>query len=565
MRIVIVGGVAGGMSAATRLRRLMEHTEIVVLERSGHVSFANCGLPYHVGGVIEERSALLLQTPQSLGARFGLDVRVGQEVAGIDRAARTVRVRDLATGREEDLGYDALILSPGAGPVRPPVPGIERALVLRDVEDTDEVVAAVAGARSAVVVGGGFIGVEVAENLVHRGLQVALVEATEQIMAPLDPEMVEPVHARLREHGLDLRLGSAVTEVGERTVTLADGTELPADVVMAAVGVRPDSTLARAAGLEVGPRGGIVVDEHLRTSDPDIYAVGDAVEKKDALDGSATLVALANTANLQGRLVADVIAGLDVADRPVLGTSVVGVFGLTLASTGWSEKRLRAAGRPYRAIHTHPANHAGYYPGAEGMALKLLVDPETDAILGAQGVGGAGVDKRIDVIATAITGGLRAADLAELELAYSPLYGSAKDPVNMLGYIDRNHRDGLVETLQWHELQERLDAGATLLDVRTPGEHESMPIPGGINIELDRLRDRIDELPEGELVVHCQAGLRGYLAARVLEQHGRHAVNLDGGYLTWAARPPRAVAVAGSAADGTGAAGDDADRGSSAG
>ncbi|GAB2620261.1 CoA-disulfide reductase [Kocuria himachalensis] len=556
MRIVIVGGVAGGMSAATRLRRLLEDAEITVYERSGHVSFANCGLPYHVGGVIEERSALLLQTPQSLGARFGLDVRVGHEVVDVDRDRHLLRVRDLASGREEERGYDVLVLSPGAVPVRPPVPGIERALVLRDIEDTDAVVVAVEGARSAVVVGGGYVGLEVAENLVHRGLRVTLVEAAPQVMAPLDPEMVEPVHALMREHGLDLRLGTTVTEVGERTVTLDDGTELPADVVLAAVGVRPDSTLARAAGLEVGKRGGIVVDEHLRTSDPDVYAVGDAVEKRDALDGSATLVALANTANLQGRLVADVIAGMDVSDRPVLGTSVVGVFGLTAAATGWNEKRLRAAGRPYRAIHTHPANHAGYYPGAEGMTLKLLVDPQDDAILGAQGVGGAGVDKRIDVLATAITGGIAAADLAGLELAYSPLYGSAKDPVNMLGYIDRNHRDGLVETVQWHELDDRLASGATLLDVRTPGEHTAMPIPGGINIELDQLRDRLDELPEGEIVVHCQAGLRGYLAARVLAQHGRDVVNLDGGYLTWAARPD------GSA---TTPSGDDEDRGSPAG
>lgn len=551
-----MGGVAGGMSAATRLRRLLEDAEITVYERSGHVSFANCGLPYHVGGVIEERSALLLQTPQSLGARFGLDVRVGHAVVGVDRGRHVLRVRDLASGREEERGYDVLVLSPGAVPVRPPVPGIERALVLRDIEDTDAVVAAVEGARSAVVVGGGYVGLEVAEQLVHRGLQVSLVEAAPQVMAPLDPEMVEPVHTLMRERGLDLRLGTTVTEVGERTVTLDDGTELPADVVLAAVGVRPDSTLARAAGLEVGARGGIVVDEHLRTSDPDVYAVGDAVEKRDALDGSATLVALANTANLQGRLVADVIAGMDVSDRPVLGTSVVGVYGLTAAATGWNEKRLRAAGRSYRAIHTHPANHAGYYPGAEGMTLKLLVDPEDDAILGAQGVGGAGVDKRIDVLATAITGGIAAADLAELELAYSPLYGSAKDSVNMLGYIDRNHRDGLVETVQWHELDDRLASGATLLDVRTPGEDTAMPIPGGINIELDQLRDRLDELPEGELVVHCQAGLRGYLAARVLAQHGRDVVNLDGGYLTWAARPDGAAATP---------SGDDEDRGSPAG
>lgn len=535
MRVIIIGGVAGGMSAATRLRRLDENAQIIVLERTLHVSFANCGLPYHVGGVIPERSSLLLQTPQSLGARFRLDVRVGTEATSIDREAKVVHVRNLATGTTEELPYDKVILSPGARPVRPPIPGIERALALRDIEDTDAMVAAIKGQKTAVVIGGGFIGIEVAENLVHQGMQVALVEAMPQVMAPLDPEMATPVHKALRDGGIDLRLGAAVTAIGADTVTLSDGTELPADVVVAAIGVRPDTALATDAGLTVGERGGIAVDEHHLTNDPDIYAVGDAAEKVDALDGSATLVPLANTANLAGRRVADHIAGLPSSNRPVLGTAIVKVFDLTVATTGANEKRLAAAGRPYRAIHTHPASHAGYYPGAEGMALKLLVDPETDAILGAQGVGGEGVDKRIDVIATAITGGLTASDLAELELAYAPPYGSAKDPINMLGHVADNLRSGVTRSMQWHELDAAVEAGATVLDVRTPGEFQRGSIPGARLIPVDELRERVGELPEGLLVVHCAVGVRGHTAARILTQLGRDAVNLDGGYTTWAA------------------------------
>lgn len=535
MRVIIIGGVAGGMSAATRLRRLDENAQIIVLERTLHVSFANCGLPYHVGGVIPERSSLLLQTPQSLGARFRLDVRVGTEATSIDREAKVVHVRNLATGTTEELPYDKVILSPGARPVRPPIPGIERALALRDIEDTDAMVAAIKGQKTAVVIGGGFIGIEVAENLVHQGMQVALVEAMPQVMAPLDPEMATPVHKALRDGGIDLRLGAAVTAIGADTVTLSDSTELPADVVVAAIGVRPDTALATDAGLTVGERGGIAVDEHHLTNDPDIYAVGDAAEKVDALDGSATLVPLANTANLAGRRVADHIAGLPSSNRPVLGTAIVKVFDLTVATTGANEKRLAAAGRPYRAIHTHPASHAGYYPGAEGMALKLLVDPETDAILGAQGVGGEGVDKRIDVIATAITGGLTASDLAELELAYAPPYGSAKDPINMLGHVADNLRSGVTRSMQWHELDAAVEAGATVLDVRTPGEFQRGSIPGARLIPVDELRERVGELPEGLLVVHCAVGVRGHTAARILTQLGRDAVNLDGGYTTWAA------------------------------
>lgn len=534
MRVIVIGGVAGGMSAATRLRRLSENAEITVLERSGHVSYANCGLPYHVGGVIEQRSDLLLQTPQSLHDRFALDVRVHHEVLSIDRARHAVTVRNLETGDDLELPYDHLVLSTGARAVRPPIPGIERALSLRDVEDTDALVAAAAGASTAVVIGGGFIGVEVAENLVHLGLDVAVVEAADQVMAPIDPEMATPVHDRMRAHGVDLRLGSAVAAVGPHAVTLATGDTLPADVVIAAIGVRPETTLAEQAGLAIGERGGILVDDQLRTSDPDILAVGDAVEKTDAVDGTAALIPLANTANLQGRRAADVIAGQAVRNRPVLGTAIVGVFGLQVASTGWSEKRLRAAGREVRAIHTHPASHATYYPGADTMALKLLVDPLTDEILGAQGAGESGVDKRIDVIATAMAGRLTASALADLELAYAPAFSSAKDPVNILGHIAENLRTGTSRSIQWHEVSDAVAAGAVVLDVREASERAGgRVIDGSVHIPLNELRDRLDEIPDGPVIVHCAVGVRGHTAARILAQHGRDVRNLDGGYRTW--------------------------------
>jgi len=536
MDVVIIGGVAGGMSAAARLRRLDEHARITVIEKSGNVSFANCGLPYHVGGVIAEREALLLQTPASLGARFRLDVRVRHEAVRIDRDRRVVVVRNLDTGTDEELGYDALVLSPGARPVRPPIPGIERALSLRTVEDTDALVDAVRDAKTAVVIGGGFIGLEMAENLVHRGLATAVVEATAQVMAPLDPEMVEPVHRRIRRAKVALHLGAAVTAIGPDDVTLSTGERLPADLVVAAIGVRPETGLAADAGLALGPRGGIAIDEQFRTSDPHIYAVGDAVEKRDGLDGSEALIPLANTANRQGRFVADVIARRPGTDRGVNGTAIVGVFGLQVAVTGWNEKRLRAAGRPYLAVHTHPGSHAGYYPGSNGMALKLLVDPETDRILGAQGVGKSGVDKRIDVIATAMAGGLTASDLADLELAYAPQFSSAKDPVNMLGYAAMNARSGLTPTIQWHELEAAMAAGATLIDTRDPDEHRHGAIAGSVLIPVNELRDRLGEVPAGPILVHCAVGIRGHTATRILRQRGWDDVrNLDGGYTTWAA------------------------------
>jgi NADPH-dependent 2,4-dienoyl-CoA reductase/sulfur reductase-like enzyme/rhodanese-related sulfurtransferase len=525
------------MSAATRLRRLDERTEIVVLERGPDVSYANCGLPYHIGGVIPEREDLLLQTPTSLNARFGLDVRTGHEVVGIDRDARTLRVRVLDDGSEYSESWDSLVLSPGAAPVVPPVPGAERGLTLRDVADTDRVLRHVAGAtRSAVVVGGGFIGVEVAENLLHRGLHVSLVELSDQVLAPLDPEMAQPVAAELAAHGVALRLGAQAVKVLPDAVELEGGELLPADLVVFAIGVRPETRLARSAGLELGPRGGIAVDAELRTSDPNIFAVGDAAEKRDALTGEPVLVPLANLANRHGRLVADVIAGRRVRSRGAVGTSVVKVFGLAAGATGWNEKRLRAAGRPYRALHLHQSSHAGYYPGAEPLAVKLLVDPVDERILGAQVVGAEGADKRVDVLATAIAGGLTAPDLADLELAYAPPFGSAKDPVNMLGYVAENLATGTSPTVQWHELENRLSGGAVLVDVRSPGEYATGAIPGARNIPVDELRSRLGELPrDGETIVYCRAGVRGHTALRILAEQGFDVANLDGGRLTWLA------------------------------
>ncbi|MFM2354253.1 MAG: hypothetical protein RLZZ608_1659, partial [Actinomycetota bacterium] len=460
---VIVGGVAGGMSAATRLRRLDEHAQIIVLERGAHVSFANCGLPYHVGGVIADRGALILQTPASLGARFTLDVRVRTEAIAIDPAERTVSIRDLASGVEQQLHYDALVLSPGASPLRIPIPGAERGFVLRDVTDMDAIIAAATDARRVVVAGAGFIGLELAENLRHRGLEVAVVEMLPQVLRPFDLEMAHLVAERLRENGVELHLGTTLSGIEADHVVLNGGaTTLPADLVVLSVGVRPESGLARDAGLALDARGYIVVDAEQRTSNPAIFAVGDAVVKQ-RFDGDPSPVWLAGLANRHGRLAADVIAGRPHAAVPAFGTAVIGVFGLTAAVVGRSERELRDEGREIRVIHTHPMNHAGYYPGAEQLSLKLIVDAQTDAILGAQAIGG-GADKRIDVIATAMAGGIPARGLADLELSYAPQYGSAKDPVNMLGYVDDNLLDG-EESVQWHELDERLATGWRLIDV----------------------------------------------------------------------------------------------------
>ena len=524
----IIGGVAGGMSTATRLRRNDENRQIIVLEASEYVSFANCGLPYYAGGVITKRDALLLQTPEALKQRFNIDVRVKTRAVSIDRVAKTV-----TTDAGDFIHYDELVLSPGATPFMPPIEGIERALTLRTVEDVDRIVEVIKGRESAVIIGGGFIGLELAENLRHRGLNTTVVEAGPQILSPLDPEMAQLVRLRMEDNGVQVRTNAQAQEITETGVVLGSGEEIPADVVVAAVGVRPASELARNAGLEVTDNGGIVVDRQLRTSDPHIFALGDAATKADFHTGEATLVPLAQTANRHGRIVADVITGRETASMPVLGTAIVGVFGLAAASTGWNERRARAAGKRVRVIHLHPLNHAGYYPGASQLHMKLVVDAETDAILGAQIVGEDGADKRVDVIATAMRAGLTATDLADLELAYAPQFGSAKDPVNFAGFINDNLRRG-ERSLQWHELDERMAAGALLVDVRSPSEFAAGGIPGAVNIPLDELRERHPEIAGyDDVIVHCQVGLRGHNAACLLTNLGYSVANLDGGYLTW--------------------------------
>ena len=537
MKIIIVGGVAGGMSAATRLRRLDESAEIIVFERGHYVSFANCGLPYFVGGVIRKRSDLLLQTSESLGSRFALDVRIDTEVVRIDRVEQTVSVRNLLTGEESIESYDRLVLAAGASARSGATDSTIPTHTLRTVDDVDHITAVLAGVEtaSAVVIGGGFIGLEAIENLVHRGVQVTLVQRGNQIFTPLDPEMAAPVLDRLRERGVDVRLGTVVTGASGQSVTLSDGTAVPADLVIDASGVRPDVTLAEQAGLRIGESGGVWVDGTQATSDPLIFAVGDGVEKTDAVDGSGTLVTMAGLANRHGRSVADSIAGTPEQAEPAVGAGIVAIFGLTVATVGWNEKHLIAAGRAHRIAHTHPANHAGYFPGAEGMSIKLLIDAATDAILGAQIVGGAGVDKRIDVLAVAMAAGMTASALTRLELAYAPQYASAKDPINQLGYVADNLAQGTSVNLQWHELEAARAAGAVLVDVRSAGEFAAGSIPGALNVSLDELRARLADLPPVPLIVHCQVGQRGHTAARILTQHGFDVRNLDGGYRTWLA------------------------------
>lgn len=533
-RVLIIGGVAGGMSAATRLRRLDESAEIIVIERGPEVSYANCGLPYYVGGVIPERASLLLQTPDSLHRRFRLDVRVRHEASYIDTARKTVDVIDLDSGRRTVETYDALVLALGASPRRAETESSIPVLSLRTVADADALHSSLTRPGiPVVVIGAGYTGLEAAENLVSRGAAVTLVQRGEQLLSPLDIEMSAPILAAVRSHGVDVRLGVTITGTTDSAVALSDGASIPVEFIVDASGVTPETRLAAMAGISIGKTGGIRVDETCRTSDPDVFAVGDGVEKTELVGGGTALITMAGLANRHGRMVADIIAGRTPSSRPALGTGIVSVFGTVAAKVGWSEKQLTTTGQDFYTVHVHPGSHAGYFPGAETMSMKLLADPLTDRILGAQIVGRDGVDKRIDVIATAMHAGLPASELSQLELAYAPQFGSAKDAVNMLGYVAENTRNGTTPTTQWYELDDALAAGATLVDVRTPAEFAAGAIPGAINMPLDELRERLDELPDGPLIVHCQVGLRGHAATRLLAQRGFTVRNLDGGYRTW--------------------------------
>ncbi|WP_071459117.1 CoA-disulfide reductase [Bacillus massilinigeriensis] len=539
-RIIIVGGVAGGATTATKLRRLDEQAEITIYERGEFISFANCGLPYHISGVIEDRSKLLLQTVEGMQTRYNIAIKNLTEVKSIHPEKKSITAQDLRTGELFEDTYDVLILSPGAKPIVPPIEGLKRANVftLRNIPDMDRINDYVVNAqpKSAVVIGGGFIGLEMAENLVMAGLDVKIVEKSNQVMAPLDPEMAAIVEDYLRDKGVELILGDGIQDVVEsgKRIMLESGTSVEADLLIIAIGVAPENSLAKEAGLELGERGGIKVNSHHQTSEPTIYALGDAIETRDYINGKPAMIPLAWPANRQAHIVAHSICGRNIGYPGTLGTSIVKVFDLTAAVTGNNEKTLKRLGIQYEAVHIHPLSHAGYYPGAEPISLKLIFDKETGKIFGAQAVGKDGVDKRIDVIATAIRGGLSVHDLQELELAYAPPFSSAKDPVNMAGYVAANIVDGMMETLHYHEVDDLVKDGGYLLDVRTEKECGSGCISGSINIPLDELRGRLDELPKDKtILITCQVGLRGYLASRILSQNGFKVKNLTGGYKTY--------------------------------
>lgn len=529
MKLVIIGGVATGMSAATRARRLDEHADIVIFEKSENVSYANCGLPYYLSGVIEHQSSLLLQTPKSLNSRFNLDVRVKHEVIAIDRKAKTVEVRNLATNTVFTESYDKLVIATGAKPNQLNIPGSERALALRTVEDVALLKEKINSTKNktAVILGAGFIGVETAENLYKAGFAVTLVTPSKQILSAFDPEIVEPFQQRLIASGINIVFNSKAKEITIDSVILENNEVMPATVVINAAGITPDTSLAEEAGLKVV--GGIWVDEYQRTSDENIYAGGDAALKSNELTGIDALIPLANLANRHGRAIADAIFGFKFEPTGAIGTAIIGAFGMTLAMTGLSER----TAKNYSVIHLHPANHAGYYPDSKPIALKVLFDKDSGLLLGAQAVGEDGVDKRIDVIATAIKGKLTVDDLMDLELSYAPQYGSAKDAINQAGYVGNNVHSGKTGIVQWHEIVGYLDKGWILVDVRTESEHNHGSIPGGINIPVDSLRDHIDELRNKKVLVHCQVGQRGHTATQILQGHGIEVLNVDGGYKTW--------------------------------
>lgn len=545
MKVVIVGGVAGGATAAARIRRLDENAEIVVFEKSSFVSYANCGLPYFIGDVITDQEELTLQTPESFWERFRISVKTNHEVTGVYPDEKTVMVRNNLTGDEWKEDYDKLILSPGARPVRPNLPGIdsERIFTLRTVEDTLRIhdYVSTRGAKSVVVAGGGYIGIETAENLRAKGLDVTIVQRPKQLMNTLDYDMAAFVHSKLRRNGVKLRLGSSVAgfvDDNGRIITLLDGEEgIAADMVILAIGVTPDSSLAKQAGLELGIKGSIAVNDRMETSAADIYAVGDAVQVRHFVTGEDAVIALAGPANKQGRIAADNICGRDSHYRGSLGTSIIKIFDMTVAGTGLTEKAAAAAGLSYESVVLSPSSHAGYYPGAKVMTMKVVYEKESLRLLGAQIIGTEGVDKRIDVLATAIHAGIRADKLKDLDLAYAPPFSSAKDPVNMAGFMIENIAEGLVKQYHWDQVEKLpRDGSVTLLDTRTPGEYAAGHIEGYINIPVDELRERIGELDAAKPVyVICQSGIRSYIASRILTQNGFDAYNFSGGYRFYAA------------------------------
>ncbi|MEN8255070.1 MAG: FAD-dependent oxidoreductase [Verrucomicrobiota bacterium] len=538
-KLLIVGGVAGGASSAARARRLDENAEIILFERGPDISFANCGLPYHIGGTIADREKLLVTTPELMTAKYNFDVRTQTEVVAIDREKKVVVAKNLQTGEEYTESYDKLILSPGAAAVRPPIPGIDnpQVLGLRNLQDMDRIIEQLDGKRSAAVIGGGFIGLEVAEALRELGIETSLIELMPQVMGPADPEMATPLHQELHLFGVDLRLGTSVTEFKESdggiTLLLSDGNSLTVDAVILAIGVKPETKLAVEAGLEIGTTGGIKVDAHMRTSDEHIHAVGDAVEIIDFTTRQPALVPLAGPANRQGRIAADNIFGRDSVYKDTQGTSICKVFNMAIGMTGLSEKMAKRTGTSYEKVYVHPASHASYYPGAHPVSFKLLFDPETGKVLGAQAVGADGVDKRMDVMAVAIRHGLTVEDLSELELSYAPPFGSAKDVINYAGFVAGNVLSG--DARIFH-VEEALNPGNNqqLIDVRNEGEVKKGTIPGAENIPLPKLRDDLNQLSkEKEYLIFCQVGLRGYLACRILNQHGFKCRNLTGGYKTY--------------------------------
>jgi NADPH-dependent 2,4-dienoyl-CoA reductase/sulfur reductase-like enzyme/rhodanese-related sulfurtransferase len=542
-KLLVIGGVAGGATAAARARRLNERAEIILFERGEHISFANCGLPYYIGGVIEDRANLLVTTSKAFMNRYNVDVRNNSEVLAIDRNEKTILIGDLNASEQYTESYDKMILAPGAEPVMPPIPGIDLDGVfhLRDIPDSDRIKGIIdsKSPKSAVVVGGGFIGLEMAENMILRGVNATIVEMGQQVMAPLDPEMAAIVHAHLKEQGVNLVLGKRVEAIksvdGRLSVTTSGGIEFECDLVISAIGVAPENKLAKEAGLELGSRGHIRVDATMSTSDPNIYAVGDAVEIRDFVTGFPTSVALAGPANKQGRIAADNAMGRRSLYTGSLGASIVKVFNLAVAGTGASEKTLVKNGIPYQISYTHSGSHASYYPGASPMAIKLIFCPNAGRILGAQIVGTDGVDKRIDIISTAIHGGMTVMDLEELEMAYAPPYSSAKDPINIAGFVASNILKGDMEIAHWHEYVGLLQSGAVLLDLRSKEEIETAgAIPGSLHIPINELRGALAQLDlNKQYIPYCAVGMRGYLAHRILIQNGFKSKNLSGGYRTF--------------------------------